>query len=182
MPHPDPQRLVFDLPAILAKHRKYLTTVIVRAYGPLANDVNRVSDLVQQTYVEALKNATKFEFKSEVEFRSWLRTLLNRQVQRVSNKEAAQNRSEVEYSRQHYCDVFETPLDELLIAERRKRFDELLLKLSQEDRQSLQSRLQGTSLEDWAADIGISVVAAKKRRTRALRRVKDLWTAMMAIE
>lgn len=164
----------FDLRNELENLRSYLMQLVIKIYGPLIRDLDEAEDLVQNTFVEALEAAGTFQRRSDEEYRSWMRILLVRQSQRMIAKEDSRHRVETAYARHRTDEMLNTALDNCLVAELKQKLKACMLLLSEQDRTALQSLLDGIALKDWAARTGIDPEAAKKRRFRAFRRLKEI--------
>lgn len=166
--------------AMLETHRDYLLAVATKELGTDLKAKLEASDLVQETFLAARRDAGTFRGQSPEEWRSWLRAIL---------QNLASN------TRRHYRKTAcrrvdrEVPLDPIDVsladtasspsshAARRERAEVLALavaRLPEHYRQVLHWHHQeGQTFEQIATRMGISAEAARKLWGRALVRLRE---------
>ncbi len=147
------------------------------------------SDVLQNAYVEAIRQLKKYLDKETLPFFLWLRCLVGSQLarthrrhlgtqQRDAGREVPLDQPAPDMSSavlaQCLLGECERPSEEAARAELRERLQSLLERLSDADREVLALRhFEQLSTAETAAVLGISTSAAGKRYIRALDRLRD---------
>ncbi len=183
--HGDQQALA----ALFATHEPALRRMIVFRLDPRLQGRVSPSDVLQETYVDAVGRLRHFAEKPEMPFFVWLRLVANQRLVDVHRHHlGAQMRSvgqEVSIDNHRYAGAssmclaghlvgdFTSPSDIFERAERLRRVEEAIESLDPIDREVLALRhFEELSNADTATVLGIEKSAASKRYLRALERLK----------
>lgn len=138
------------------------------------------SDIVQQTYVNAINGLENFRGDTENEFRSWLRTILLREITRQRRAYGRQKRN---HNRERYLDADDsghrngvepvdqevTPSSQAIISEQLSLLQSALLNLSDDYRTVVQLRnIRRMKFAEIGKLLGRSEEAVRKLWKRAI--------------
>ncbi len=148
------------------------------------------SDVIQETYLEAMKSFPNYEHKSESSFFMWLRCLTGRKLMdlhryhlgalRDARREVTLYRGPMpsatsEALAANLLGHFTSPTEAAVRAERRLRLQEALNRMSLMDREVLALRhFEQLTNAETAVALGIQESAASKRHFQAMKRLKEI--------
>lgn len=160
--------------------RKYMLLVANRAIDSGLRRKGGASDLVQDTFVEAKKDFSRFRGESEEELFAWLTRILAHQVQKQARTFRATRKRDVD--REEVLDAGvaalflagdeETPSALVVAREERRRVQAALERLPVDQRRVLDLRTwQQLPFEEIGTIMNRSPEAARKLWTRAVERL-----------
>jgi len=169
---------------LLDEHRDYLRKVVRFRMDPrLARRVD-VSDVVQETQMEALRRLDDFLKDPAVPVKLWLRKLACQQLImeqrrhvvaaiRSVEREQRPDRSSIEIARQLLAKN-ESPSRQASARETADRLHQVLESLREKDREIIELHLfEGLTSQESAVVLDIEPAAARKRFGRALARLRE---------
>lgn len=168
------------------RHRAYLTRVVgLRLDGRIRSRVD-TSDVVQETYVEALRRFDDYVERPPLPFRLWLRQIAcdqslkarrrHRQTDRrtVDRELSLPERSSLLLARQ-LCGKVATPSEELKQAETARRVREAVEHLPDHECDVVVMRhYEGLSNQEIATVLRVKAATVSKRHGRAMLRLHNL--------
>ncbi len=180
-----------SLPRLLQEARPLLERLVVNEARPLLR-LETEEDLVQGICAHALSVADRFEYRSEAEFRAWIRTIARQHLVNRSRYWSARRRDGVQVLRltqvgsrtsaQGDTGLAGSRTGPLTFAARREQLAlaaKVIAVLSDRDRALLRSLGDGTPLEEMSVRLGITYETAKKARQRALDRFRITYDLLL---
>lgn len=180
---PDPD----SLDALLVTHREEIVRM-ARHHGGGLLRYESAEDLAQGVQMNALKAAEHFEYQGTNPFLGWIRQLVRQHVARRHEYWSAQKRDAGAMLRVSSGDHSETgasgyhpPADLTGPATFADRREQLLLAmkaleiLSEKDQQIVRWVRENRPTAEIAEDLGVSLQAAEKARTRAMERFRKTY-------
>lgn len=174
------------LDRLIELHEPRLLAYVRTRVGPALRSRESVRDLVQDVMMELVEGLRAFEYRSEPQFRAWLFQLAARRItdraryHARGKRDAARDRGLEETTvyeellKKGYSSV-SSPLRRLQRMEDVERLEAALSRLEERDREVLSlSYFCGLTLEQLAEELGVSIEAARKRKTRAQARLAAL--------
>ena len=174
---------------ILERNRAWLTTVVKNQAGTGVLKRTSIEDLVQETYMQAARDFGKFNYRSEVEMRAWLRTAAVHVVQDVAERFSTAKRSAPEVPMDTKLGAVEgkaetvggtlpsrarTPAEASVVAEAQKNIREAIQGLkSEQQRRALTMRYwSGADFKEIGEALGVKEDAARMLVNRAEKEIK----------
>jgi RNA polymerase sigma-70 factor (ECF subfamily) len=167
----------------LEPYRAYLTLVARRAIGSALAGKVAISDVVQETFLAAQRNAGDFRGRTEPQWRAWLKAILLHHLANERRHHAAEKRREPQPApgaapARHLpleAGAVTPPSRQLMRRERDGALAEALARLPERYRQVVcWHHHDGLGFREIAARLGTSPDAAQKVWGRALVRLKEL--------
>lgn len=176
---------------LLERHRAALRRLVQMRLDPKIQRRVDVSDVVQDTLLDANRRLAEYLANPAMPFHLWLRNIARDRIidshrrHRVSGKRsvdreqrlavpAANDRSTMELAAQ-ICDRERTPAAEATMRELARRFHDALEQLDDSDREVLVMRhFEQISNQEVSQALGLSQPAASMRYLRAMRRLREL--------
>ncbi len=176
---------------LLERHRAALRRLVQMRLDPKIQRRVDVSDVVQDTLLDANRRLAEYLANPAMPFHLWLRNIARDRIidshrrHRVSGKRsvdreqrlavpAANDRSTMELAAQ-ICDRERTPAAEATMRELARRFHDALEQLDDSDREVLVMRhFEQLSNQEVSQALGLSQPAASMRYLRAMRRLREL--------
>jgi len=168
--------------------RRYLLLVAQRELDPELQAKGGASDLVQETFLEAQRDFTRFEGTSDAELRAWLRRLLLSQLGHFARRYRDTGKREVareiplEVSSSGSGPAAElagssaTPCAQAMAHEEQQALQDALARLPADYRQVITLRFQEErSFAEIGRLLNRSAEAARKLWVRAMRRLREEW-------
>jgi len=168
--------------------RRYLLLVAQRELDPELQAKGGASDLVQETFLEAQRDFTRFEGTSDAELRAWLRRLLLSQLghfarrYRDTGKRQLAREIPLNVSGSGSGPTAElagssaTPSDQAIAHEEERALQDALARLPADYRQVITLRIhEGRSFEAIGQLLNRSAEAARKLWVRAMRGLREEW-------
>lgn len=165
---------------ILQSYRPYLMEIARREIDRALQAKGAASDLVQETFLEATRNFSRFHGVSSDQLRAWLRCLL---VHRLSKQRRRYYKTRKRgIDRECSLDEVETsllsssptPSQVVSADEEMKRFHQAIAQLPEDYRRVLQLRYQeGLTFEAIGPRMGRTANAARLLWLRAVERIKQ---------
>lgn len=169
---------------LFAQHREYLHDVIsLRMDERLRSRVD-VSDIIQETHMEALRRLDEFLTRRPMPFRIWLRRTAHECLLRIRRRHVVAQRRSVKREvplpdrssvllGRHFLAEWSTPSQQLAEEELARRVREALVQLSDVDHEILLMRtFEGLSNQEVAQVLDIEPDTTRKRYGRALLRLR----------
>ncbi|MCA9728348.1 MAG: RNA polymerase sigma factor [Candidatus Eisenbacteria bacterium] len=158
---------------------RYLPVLQRWAEGRLpgrARSMVETADLVQETFIRALRNLDGFEMTRRGALLSYLRTALFNRI-RSELRKAGRTPEEVGYDESLNPASGFSPLEALIGAEDAERYESVLTRLTVNERETVIARLElGLPFGEVAAMTGKpSADAARMAFSRAVLRIAELW-------
>lgn len=145
------------------------------------------SDILQDTFVVAQARISVFLRSRPMLFRNWLKLLARQLVigmhrRHVGSKKRSVRRENANISHSpdgvQLADRERQPVDSLIAVDSKRKLTDLFARLSPSDRRILTLRhLEEKSNQEVATLLGISPIAASKRHSRALQRLREFATS-----
>ncbi len=167
----------------LEPYRAFLTLVARREIGPALAGKVSISDVVQETFLAAQRNAGDFHGRTEPQWRGWLKAILLHHLANQRRYHAVRTRrypgldpvAETARDVPPVAGAVTPPSRQLMRRERDGALAEALARLPERYRQVVcWHHHDGLGFRDIAARLGISPDAAQKVWGRALVRLKEL--------
>jgi RNA polymerase sigma factor (sigma-70 family) len=147
--------------------------------GDRARDYLESRDLIQTALRAGWIDAGAFQGATREEFLAWLRTILRRKLLKAVRRKlplgALDTAKEVEGPSR---DEEESPLSRLLRDELRSKVRKAIQELPDDQKAVVRLRLQGLDGPKIAAALGIEAAAARKRESRAAKRLREVLKEM----
>lgn len=184
----DPDVPDFSIEALRSGDREEFARLVDATSGQIyrlalrmLGDPQDAEDILQNTYIQALRHIGEFEGRSSLS--TWLYRIavneslmqLRKRHPEISLTEAVGDQSEEDdYAPLHLADWCCLPEQELLSSEARQNLDEAIQRLPETLRIVFILRdLQGLSIQETGQALGISESAVKTRLLRARLRLRD---------
>ncbi len=164
------------------KHRPYLKILTQRAVdGRLQARIDD-SDLVQQTYLSAIKNFEKFDGKEEAQFIAWLRKIHERNIQDTIRRHLGSDKRSIKHERDAEAGGNEgglfhletlSPSQRVMQAEEAVRLAEVMGSIPEDQREAVRLRhLEGWSLAELEKHFDRSETAVASLIKRGLENIR----------
>ena len=163
-----------DADALDQVFSRYLPALRRWASGRLprwTRDLMSTDDLVQETFIRAMKGINRFEMRHEGALHGYLRqAIVNRVRDEVRRGKRAPAHTDLN---EHQADRDATPLELAIGAEALERYEAALARLREEERQAIVARVEmGLSYQEIAEALGKPTAeAARMAVSRALMRL-----------
>ncbi|MEM7234618.1 MAG: sigma-70 family RNA polymerase sigma factor, partial [Planctomycetota bacterium] len=174
-----------DLPP-LEEFRAYLTVLARAQVGPRLRRRMSISDVVQNTLLEAHKGEERFRGETSAQRGAWLREILARQIanadrhHRREKRDVERERSiEKSWMRLEHClaDGQSTPSAKIIREERMQRTIESLATLPEEEQEAILLRYCGElSVDDIANELEVDRSTVARRVRRGLTTLQERLT------
>lgn len=155
--------------------RRSQTDVYTLAYRLVGNEAD-ARDVVQETYIRVIRNIKRF--RGEAAFSTWLyRVTANAAYTLIAKRKrrSAESLDELAEAAEQPADATPGPEAQALSGSARDQLTGALSRLSYSDRMVVVMKdIYGFPHEDIAAELDISVSAAKVRLHRARKRLKEV--------
>lgn len=172
---------------LLAGTRNYLLAVAAREWPSGVAPREAVSDVVQQTMLEAYRGFAQFDGRSPAQWRAWMRRILLHNLtdcQRRGLRSAARERAAAMVVGLHLgtgndlVDPRPTPRQVLIDREAQARVEQALARLLPEFRQAIVLRhQQALTFAELGIVLGRSENAARKLWVRAIKQLRQALSA-----
>jgi RNA polymerase sigma-70 factor (ECF subfamily) len=169
---------------LLSKYRNYLLLIANQDLDQAMQAKLGASDVVQQTMILVQQNFAQFRGTSELEFKSWIRKILQNDLLSVRRHYGAAKRRQVnrevqlQDSRNHPPDLLDrakTPQSNVLMKELAEEMERCLGELSESHRHIIRLRnWDEKSFSEIGTLLNCSSDAARKLWFRAFNRLKDI--------
>ncbi|WP_298866403.1 sigma-70 family RNA polymerase sigma factor [uncultured Gimesia sp.] len=164
------------------RHRPYLKILTQRAVdGRLQARIDD-SDLVQQTYLSAIKNFEKFDGKEEAQFIAWLRKIHERNIQDTIRKHLGSDKRSIKNERDVAAGENDgvlfhletlSPSQRVMQAEEAVRLAEVMASIPEDQREAVRLRhLEGWSLAELEKHFDRSETAVASLIKRGLENIR----------
>jgi RNA polymerase sigma-70 factor (ECF subfamily) len=161
--------------SLVERHSRYVFSVAYRLTGT----VEDAEDIVQSTFLKAFRQLSRFEARAD--FKTWLhRIAVNCAIDLIRtrrHREIAQDPTDLEMGAQDHASAGQAPGPDrlLLSAEIRERLHEGLAQLTTSERAAFMLRhVEGLSIREVAAAMGLKTEAAKNSIFRAVRKMRSV--------
>ena len=160
--------------SLVERHSRYVFNVAYRLTGSAPD----AEDVVQDTFLKAYRQLSRFEARAD--FRTWIhRIAVNRSIDLIrsrKHRELGQDPEDLERGADTGAGPVAAGPDRLLLsAEIRQRVSEGLSHLTPSERLAFTLRhVEGLSIRDVAAAMGLKTEAAKNSIFRAVRKMRTV--------
>lgn len=154
----------------LVELRTYLGVVIRVRYPASAPNTQDVEDLIQDVCLRALRAIDTFRGGGTSQFRGWVRSILDRCA--TDRLRCGFGRAAVPLPESTMHAASPNPLDDIIAAEEANRMWAVVRRMSATEREVIEAVCAGVSVTELAVKLAVTEVAARKRRTRALNRLR----------
>ena len=169
------------LAALYKRHTPLLTTIV----GRVLNQVSDVDDLLQEIFIEIWKQAARFDAEKGKAL-GWIVTLARRRaIDKVRRKQAyfrAAERLRHESETQTEPALHQGADEDAIVSDRTRIVKQVLATLPEAQREALEfAYFRGMSQREIAAHTGIPLGTIKTRLELAVRKVRKVRNAVMAL-
>jgi RNA polymerase sigma-70 factor (ECF subfamily) len=156
-------------------HRQRLETVVAKRLGQRLQAQQGVDDVLQETYLRALRSIARFEWRTEASFFNWLSAIAHNVILEAASRAKTERYIALDVELD-LKGADPSPGKRLRRKERLMRLEEALARLPPDYRKILELvRLQGLSVTDAAQRIGRSPNTTSQLLLRALRRLREVF-------
>jgi RNA polymerase sigma-70 factor (ECF subfamily) len=159
------------LEEILEAHREQLLSRVARRLGPALRERVEADDIVQETFVWAIRSLPRFRWGGEGSFASWLAAIADHMVLKAASPGRSPRVLRIASEPEAEGP---SPSQALRREERFERLRKALESLSPEHREVIVfARIEGLRIDEIARRLGRTPNAVSLLLTRALRKLRD---------